>query len=295
MPTNMQNAYVPGVPTVNIREFAQRVKKAYLRGNESGKYLVLACYSKPGIGKSVVLKQLADSLGISYLNKRFSLIPPMDVQGNPYNKEHETGEVRQTYSTPNCLPSLSIDGDTGIFVVDEMNMANNTILGMMQQLLDSRRIGDYVIPEKWIIVACMNLRAHGAHVNELSTPNNNRLIHYNIKEDVDIWIEDFASRPQNDIHPMIIAYLKEYPNHFYVMPKAGEKAYPTPRTWEKVSEMIHAGLEDDIEAAIGSAVGQSFKQFYELKDQLPSWSRIIAGDKAYIDGWSYYSSCTANC
>ena len=283
----MKNASVPFIPTLTINEFANELTRLYKRGTET-KFLNVFLHGKPGIGKSEVIKYVAEHiLKINFINIRLGQKPPMDFQGNPINKTLSDGEIRQSYSTPSCLPSVSIHGEKGILLLDEFNMSNNAIMGMAQQLLDSRRIGDTVLPKGWMIISCNNLRSHGAHVNEISMPNRSRAIHFNITEDLDQWITNYALPA--GIHPLIISYLKAFPSHFYNLPNPNEYAYACPRTWSYASELLYCGMERFLAAAIGEGIAVNFNTYYQLKDDLPNWDRIK--DPKYV--WKGKSNLSA--
>ncbi len=278
----MRNEFVPHIPTVNLREFGEIVRKAALIETETGIQLNICGWSKPGVGKSQKIEQVCKSMGRTDRDLRMGNLFPADIQGNPMNIEISGDDfesfMKQAYSHPYLLPHPHIDGEKGMLIFNEFNMANPTVMGMAQQLLDSRRIGQSTLPHSWSIVSLNNLRGHGAHVNTISTPVASRFIHFNIVEDLTIWIEDFATK---HIDPIIIAYLLENPHHFYIMPQSGEMAYPCPRTWHKASAMYRGGLENYLAAAIGEAVAINFSTFQMLKDELPNWAAIEA-DPNYV-------------
>ena len=278
----MQNSFVPNVPVVTVREFNKIVIRQYNYARESGKkFLNIMSYGKPGIGKTESLNSATKNvLNINYRNMRLGQIYPPDFKGNPRNTEIN-GKWYQDYSVPALLPQLERDGEDGILHLDELNMSDMIIAGMAQQLLDSFKIGSHKLPKGWMIVSSGNLRTHGAHVNELSMPNKGRMIHYNVQEDLDEWIQDYALKAK--VHPLIISYLKENPNHFYVLPTSPlEAAYASPRSWSYASDMLYSGSHpSELAAAIGESVATSFETYYTLKDELPVWERVLNKDTTY--------------
>lgn len=286
----MKDTFVANVPKVNLDEFGNVIGALYKKGLETGTFVNVFAYGLPGLGKTATVKSRCKELGISYLNIRLGQISPMDFGGNPINVTLEDGEVRQSYSTPSCMPSPSIHGKKGILLLDEFNMASPTVMGMAQQLLDSRRIGSFVLPEGWMIVTCNNLRGHGAHVNEISMPNKSRAIHFNVLADYDSWL----SYAINHIDPLIISYLNEFPQHFYTIPSSPtEAAYACPRTWEFASQLLSAGLENHLSAAIGEAVATNFNTYYLMRDQLPDWKKVETDPDYTWDGKANLSATYA--
>lgn len=269
----MKNETILEVPTLSLQEAINVVKKMYNYGVNTSEFVNIFLYGKPGIGKTEGIKNLCEELGIGYINIRLSHIPPADFKGNPINVKVGEGErLRQSYSIPSLLPCEEIHGEKGILLLDEANTCPQLIESMSQQLLDSRKIGDHKIPDGWMILTANNLRSHGANVRPISKPVANRAIHFNVKENLDEWIDNYAI--PHDIDPLIIAYLKQNPSRFYVLPANNESAFPTPRSWSKASHMAKAGLHNYIAAAIGQATFTDFELYFKYKELLPDWNQI---------------------
>ena len=69
----------------------------------------------PGIGKSAVVRQLADDLAIPLQDVRALLLDPVDLRGLPFLDS----DGRSKWSTPDFLPQ---EGE-GILFLDELNAA----------------------------------------------------------------------------------------------------------------------------------------------------------------------------
>lgn len=81
----------------------------------------------PGIGKSSIVAQLANSLKLSLRDIRALLLDPVDLRGLPYL---ENG--RSKWAIPDFLPN---DGE-GILFLDELNAASGMVQAAFYQLDD---------------------------------------------------------------------------------------------------------------------------------------------------------------
>ena len=90
-----------------------------------------------GIGKSEIVRKLADRLGIVHVVLDLSLLEPPDLVGLPLI---EQGRTR--YALPDILPR---DG-AGILMLEELNRAERYIQQPALQLLSARRLHSYELP-----------------------------------------------------------------------------------------------------------------------------------------------------
>jgi hypothetical protein len=144
------------------------------------------------------------------------------------------------WARPGILPKVG----SGILFFDEINAAGPDVQAAMYQPILDRRIGDHLLGLGWVIMCAGNRMNDKGRVQPMPTPLADRLQHYDMVVEWDAW-KQWASN--NDVHPLIIAYLqmsmtKSYSEqdrcgmlHFF-NPK--DRSFPTPRSWEKVSHAI---------------------------------------------------------
>ena len=71
-------------------------------------------WDAPGVGKSYIVKQIADEKGVEFIDLRLALMDPTDLKGIPfYDKETHTA----LWASPAFLPR---EGE-GILFLDELN------------------------------------------------------------------------------------------------------------------------------------------------------------------------------
>lgn len=106
-------------------------------------------WGAPGIGKSSIVKQIAQQKDVGFIDLRLALMDPTDLKGIPfYDKESHTA----LWAPPAFLPR---EGE-GILFLDELNSAAPAVQSSAYQLILDRRVGEYVLPDGWAIVAAGN-------------------------------------------------------------------------------------------------------------------------------------------
>src|SRR5260221_11820815 len=141
-----------------IGELKQTIKKIY-QLSEHGKYVAAMIWGPPGVGKSAGVREAAKDLGVNFIDLRVAQMNPVDLRGLPDVKK--TKQLAK-WLTPDFFPQ---DGK-GILFLDEMNLAPQSVMNAGYQLVLDRKLGDYVVPEGWIIVAAGNRAEDSATVTK---------------------------------------------------------------------------------------------------------------------------------
>jgi len=108
------------------------------------KKLSLFVWGAPGIGKSAVLKQVADENGMDFVDIRLSQMDPTDIRGIPYPTE-ENGVKGMRWSAPLVLPHDP--NARTIILLDEFNSAPPSVQAAETRVLRS------VCRLRWLIVS----------------------------------------------------------------------------------------------------------------------------------------------
>lgn len=229
-------------------------------------------WGKPGVGKTSVVRQVADAAGVAFVDVRLGQLAPTDLRGIPV-VDHENGSTR--WYRPEFLPTAG----EGILVLDEFNQAPPTMQGIAQQLLLARRLGEYQVPDGWMIMALGNRREDKASVYDMPSQVENRFKHYLVEESLDDWR---AWATDAGVHPTIVAFLLYRPNLLHAFDPTG-RAWPSPRTWEYASENHAVG--QSIVACIGEAAAVEFYAFAETFEDIPNVDAILLG-RSVKKAWS---------
>ena len=221
--------------------------------NAREKLISIMLWGPPGVGKSSIVKQIADELKIELIDLRLPQLEPPDLRGIP-------APNRETMKAEWFYPSFLPTGGQGILFLDEIEKAPVAVKNAALQLVLDRRIGDYILPPGWSIVAAGNREEDGCFSAPLGSALCNRLIHLEVQPDVDVWF-DWARK--NGIRDEIFGYLSFRPEHLYKF-DPGVNAFPTPRTWEMLNSMMtevdnKEEQNELLEAVVGKVVGVEYR------------------------------------
>jgi len=225
-----------------------------------------ACvWGSPGIGKSDTMKQMAEELSRQLIDLRAVLLDPVDLRGLPTVKDGLS-----KWAIPSFLPREG----TGILFLDELNRAPALVQNACFQLVLDRKLGEYVLPEDWTIVAACN--PTGTGTTKMSDALASRFVHFDMEPDLTDWCNWAVSR---NIEPIVIAFLRFRPEllHQYDVKL---RSFPCPRTWEFVSQITASSPAREIEhalyvGAVGEGAAVEYSAFMKLFRELPSIDAIL--------------------
>ena len=227
----------------------------------------------PGIGKSEIVYQLAQALGADLYEVRANLFDPVDVRGGLKVVEQEDGSYKTMYGIPEDYPPSDALKPI-VFFIDELTTASKATQAALLQLLLNRRIGTYTLPANAVIVAAGNRARDRAVVHEMPTPVKDRFDHFTLEPNSD----DFCAHAlQNNVDPSIVGFVRYRPQ-LLNDPDPENNAFPTPRSWTRLSNKLpHLANEFyGIASKIGDGAAGEFLAFRKLFHQLPDIDKIIA-------------------
>ena len=219
-------------------------------------------WGPPGIGKSSIVKKIAEDKSLNLIDLRISQLAPTDIRGLPFVQD---GMAR--FAPPSFLPR---EGG-GILFVDEFNMASPSMMGIAQQLILDRQVGDYTVPDGWFIVAAGNRTEDRAAVSQMPAPVANRFIHFNVESDISSW-KEYAIKA--GVNEQIVSFINFRPQLLFNFNK-NATAWPSPRSWDFASTLLDIGL--DLEAAVGGGTAAEFYAYQSIYSRLPDVDAILQG------------------
>ncbi|WP_373000013.1 AAA family ATPase [Sulfurimonas sp.] len=237
-------------------------------------------WGAPGIGKSSIVKQIAQSNEIDFIDLRLALMDPTDLKGIPfYDKESHTA----LWAPPAFLPKSG----EGILFLDELNTAAPSVQASAYQLILDRRVGEYELPDGWAIVAAGNRESDRGVTYRMPSPLANRFVHFEMEVNVDDW-KFWAYK--KEIDERVISYISYKTEHLFTFDAKSEaKSFATPRSWEYVDSILKSNMSQDllldsISGAVGREVAVGFLSFAKVMSRLPDIKNILAsGDGEYSD------------
>jgi MoxR-like ATPase len=249
-------------------------------------------WGPPGVGKSDTVRQIAKTNKLSLIDVRTLLLDPVDLRGLP----HVNGDHRAHWATPDFLPREG----KGILFLDELNAAPPLVQAACYQLVLDRKLGEYTLPDGWNVIAAGNRDTDRAVTHRMPSALANRFVHLEFEVDNDSWFEWAFS---NDVREEVIAFIKFRPNLLHEFdPAKNDKAFPTPRSWEFVSDIIKESPASNIEyelfkGTVGEGAATEFVSFIRIFRDLPNPDAIIldpdGADVPKNDPAIMYALCVA--
>ena len=183
-------------------------------------------WGAPGIGKSALVEQFAQSVGLPCVSLLGSQLAPEDIIGIPQIKD----------GTSEFLPPKMIARkEPYVLFLDELNACSQEVQKAFYSLIYEKRVGEYHLPEGSIIIGAGNRMQDGAIVKTMSSALLNRMFHVQMKVDSSQWL---AWAYQNGIHTWVTDYITQRPDHLFSEPPKTEEPYSTPRSWHMLSDIL---------------------------------------------------------
>jgi MoxR-like ATPase len=227
-------------------------------------------YGQPGIGKSNITQQIADSLGYELLDVRAVLLDPTDIKGIPYVVD---GELRN--SQPSIFPKQNSTNKPWLLFLDEIVLAPPSVQSALFQLVLDFQIGDYKLPDNTRIIAAGNRQEDRSGANRMLSALSNRFIHYDLSVDLDDWLNWAMT---SGIHEDVISFIRFRPNLLSDF-DPNKRSFPSPRAWEFVSDTIpNLRIEteyDTLSGTVGEGAAGEFLAFLKTARNLPDVDKLI--------------------
>ncbi len=273
---------------MNIKQAKDYIKNSisiYLKKDEYGEYRVpvvrqrpIFLLGAPGIGKTAIMEQIAQELGIALVAYSMTHHTRQSALGLPFITRKEYGGKQVSVSEYTMSEIIASIYDTmeesgmkeGILFLDEINCVSETLAPSMLQFLQYKVFGRHQVPDGWVIVTAGNPPEYNKSVREFDVVTYDRLKVLEVEPDFRIWKEYATERR---IHNAIVNYLDLKKEHFYCMEMTARgRSYVTARGWEDLSEILYLYEEEELpveESLVGQylrndRVVKEFTAYYDL-------------------------------
>lgn len=259
--------------------------KKYIRHASVKRKRPVFIWGPPGVGKSDVVESIvADAIAAGkdakLYDMRLSMCEPTDIMGIPYF-DSVTGTMK--WAPPSLLPTAE-DGkrDLVVLFLDEMNGAAPAVQAAAYQLVLNRKVGAYELPDNVAVVAAGNRETDKGVTYRMPKPLSNRFIHFEVKVHFDDWVE-WATN--NGVSADVVGYLTAKKADLWQFnPKSPDHAFPTPRSWVFVSDILkdsedftEGEITDMVIGTIGQGTALSFAAHRKTSALLPDPTLILKG------------------
>ncbi|MCM1182678.1 MAG: AAA family ATPase [Roseburia sp.] len=236
---------------MNIRQAKEHIKnsvKIYLKKDEYGEYRIPVVRQRPvfllgapGIGKTAIMEQIAQELGIALVSYSMTHHTRQSALGLPFithkaykGMEFDVSEYTMSEIIASVYEVMEQSGiEEGILFLDEINCVSETLAPSMLQFLQYKVFGRHQVPEGWVIVTAGNPPEYNKSVREFDVVTMDRMKLVEVEADYPTW-KEYAVK--NGIHNAVTTYLDMKKSDFYkVETTVGGKSYVTARGWEDLS------------------------------------------------------------
>jgi hypothetical protein len=234
-------------------------------------------WGAPGIGKSSIVESFAASVGLDCVSLLGSQLAPEDIIGVP-----QIIEGKSVF----CPPRMIAREEAYCLFLDELNACSQEVQKAFYSLIHDRRIGEYHLPEGSIVIGAGNRAQDNAIVKTMSSALINRLFHVELIASHHDWL-DWAG--QNGIHPYILEYIGQRPDHLWNQPPKTEEPFSTPRSWHILSDVLNVygdkipdkQLEILTAGCLTPHHAVQFRAFIKQIQNRYSLAAIIAGKESF--------------
>ncbi len=266
---------------MNITQAKQQVKdtvEAYLAKDDAGFHRIpqsrqrpLFLVGAPGIGKTAIMAQIANELGIGLVSYSMTHHTRQSALGLPFitHREYAAGQFDVSeYTMSEIIASIYDYMDAtglceGILFLDEINCVSETLYPSMLQFLQFKTFGRHHVPDNWIVVCAGNPPAYNKSVHEFDIVTLDRLRKIVVEPDYDAW-RAYAS--DNGTHPAILSFLDVKSDSFYsVESTRTAKRFVSARGWSDLSEIMC--LFEDLEKPVDLSLIEQYVQDPEIAEE----------------------------
>ena len=189
-------------------------------------------WGAPGIGKSSIVEQFAEDVGLKCVSLLGSQLAPEDIIGVP-----QIVDGKSVF----CPPRMIAQDEPYCLFLDELNACTQEVQKAFYSLILDHRIGEYHLPKGSIVIGAGNRSQDNAITRQVSSALLNRMFHVELTAKTSIWLEWAAN---NGIHQYVYDYITNRPDHLWSQPSKTEEPFSTPRSWNMLSDAIKSYGDD---------------------------------------------------
>lgn len=246
-------------------------------------------WGPPGVGKSQGIRQVAKEIAnktdkkVEITDVRLLLFNPVDLRGIPTANEDKTLAV---WLKPKIFQMDDSSDVINILFLDEISAAPQSVQAAAYQITLDRTVGEHRLPDNCIVVAAGNRVTDRSVAYAMPKALANRLCHIEIAHDSKNW-HDWATGA--GVNRIVLGFLDYNPSMLMKFDSVTDSlAFPTPRSWEMVSNILNHVSEDiaDVYPLIVGCVGEDaayeLRTWSEVYSKIPDVESVFEGKSAGV-------------
>lgn len=248
-----------------------------------GSNLTVELQSKPGVGKSSVVRQAveicSERLGepVGFRPFHLSTIEAVDAQGYMIPAKNKEGEHVSVFTRSPILPPKNAP-KRGVLFLDERKQATQEVNKPIARLIEERQIGDQKLPEGWVVWCASNRVSDKSGAIRDMAFFRNRMCIIQVEAQLNAWVRWAET---HNVHPFLIAFAKKAPGIvFDTDVPVDEAPFCTPRTLVKTQDiLVHVNdtgiATEAVCGLVGEGAGAELMAFMRVANQLPDFEEIV--------------------
>jgi hypothetical protein len=204
-----------------------------------------------------------------FVDVRLAQVDPTDLRGLP-----DLDGSATTWHPPLWVDALSTPGASGTVFLDELNLAPRAVQNAAYQVVLDRQVGEHALAADVWVVAAGNRQADAANVR-MPAPLRNRFGQVELAVPTGgregSWT---AWAAEHGVDERVVSFLGSPVGADLVYGfEEGQEAFPTPRSWERVGELVDGVADPDrIEQlaapVVGSGAATEFAAFLRSRAEI---------------------------
>lgn len=279
--------------SMNVESAVRILSRAYISLLKSSTPVAslpsVMLWGPPGVGKSQGIREIGARIEeetgkqVVITDVRLLLFNPVDLRGIPTANADRTLAV---WLKPAIFQMDLSDSVVNILFLDEISAAPPSVQAAAYQITLDRMVGEHKLPDNCIVIAAGNRITDRSVAYNMPKALANRLCHIEIESDHKSWHNWAVSA---GVHPIVLGFLDYNPSMLMMFDSASEGlAFPTPRSWEMVSNILNYVSEnvDEVFPMIAGCIGDSaafeLRTWSEIYSKIPSVEQIFKGNSVEV-------------
>lgn len=281
------------LPILSIDKMVNMLSEAYssiIKDGKSPKLLPsVMLWGAPGVGKSQAVRQIADRINLEtgkrvcVTDVRLLLFNPIDLRGIPVASEDRTLAV---WLKPKIFQMSESKDVVNILFLDEISAAPQSVQAAAYQITLDRVVGEHKLPDNCIVIAAGNRVTDKSVSFKMPKALANRLLHIEIEGNFSSWRRWAVG---SGINAKVLGYLTFRNDRLFGFVAADDNiAFPTPRSWEMVSNILN-NVSDNVNEVfpmiaglIGKGNAFEFRSWCGVYGELPSMDDVFSGKTSTV-------------